>query len=105
MPRNIRPGETATIEFPCGLSLDEGVERASKWWNEVGRIILKQAWDQAEIANDGDISKNDGIHRGLLFHQMNTREQHKVLISWYNTKWRVDEGMGDEFKIEVIRGH
>ena len=103
--RNIRPGETAIIEFPCGLSLEEGVEKASKWWNEVGRIILKQAWDQAETANDADISKNDGIHRGLLFHQLNTREQHKVVMNWYNTKWCVDEGLDDTYKIEVISAH
>ena len=86
----LKPGQKVEIEFPCGLSLDEGASRAEKWWNEVGRIIMKQAWEQAETANDGDISKNDGIHRGLLFKQMNTREQHKVVMTWYQKKWLVD---------------
>ena len=86
----LKPGQKVGIEFPCGLSLDEGVGKATKWWNEIGRIIMKQAWEQAETANDGDISKNDGIHRGLLYDQLNTREQHKIVMTWYQKKWLVD---------------
>lgn len=86
----LKPGQKVDIEFPCGLSLDEGVGRAKEWWNETGRIILKQAWEQAETANDGDISKNDGIHRGLLFEQLNTREQHKVVMAWYENHWKIN---------------
>lgn len=83
---SIKPGQKLEIEFPNGMSLDEGVGRAEQWWNDVGRIIMKQAWEQAETANDAEISKNDGIHRGLLFKQLNTREQHKVVMCWYQNK-------------------
>lgn len=88
--QGLKPGQTVDVFFPCGLSLDEGVSRATKWWNEIGRIILKQAWEKAETAKDGEISKNDGIHRGLLFDQLNTREQHKVVMCWYQNSWKVN---------------
>ena len=88
--QGLKPGQKVDIEFPDGLSLDEGVGRASAWWNEIGRIILKQAWEQAETAKNGEISKNDGIHRGLLFDQLNTREQHKIVMQWYEHSWKVN---------------
>lgn len=90
---NVKPGQKLEIEFPDGLSLDEGVGRATEWWNDVGRIIMKQAWEQAEKANDEEMSANDGLHRALLFNQLNVREQHKVVMMWYRHKWLPGEGI------------
>lgn len=78
-----KPGGLLHVQFPNGMSLTEGVERSSEWWDEVGRIIVLKSFEESTNADDANRSNGDGIMRGLLFDQLNTREQHKVVSNWY----------------------
>lgn len=72
------------LGFPNGMTIEEGTERAGKWWDEKGRIIILKAFEQSEAANDADRSSDDGLMKGLLFEQLNVREKHKVVTNWYD---------------------
>ena len=70
--------------FPNGLSLEEGVQRASTWWNDVGRNVIPQMLGEEQPLDSA--APGYGIMSGVEYMSLTTAEQHKVLMAWYKTK-------------------
>ena len=72
--------------FPNGLMLEEGVQRAAEWWDDVGRGVIAKLSDTDPL-DDADVGK--GMMSGVEFMKLTTAEQHKILLAWYQEQGRL----------------
>lgn len=68
--------------FPNGMTLEEGVVRAEKWWNEKGREIITRMFE-GEPTNE---KHNEGYMSGAKFEDLPLKDQHKIVSTWYKTQ-------------------
>ena len=74
--------------FPNGLMLEEGVQRAAEWWDDVGRGVIAKLSDSNPLEADEKAEAGKGMMSGAKFMTLTTAEQHKILLAWYQEQGR-----------------